>query len=335
MPEYWMRSIDFVKMANILKMVICSPEKWSAAGLDRAGIDEGIFKTGKGKPFGPTSCYRYRRMLEKLDLVEKRNRRFIAKLSPSECQEMLTANKANGLNKAQRYLLGSRVVSNLECYETLWKAFLPSKRPKSLDEFIGQSDPIVMNAFIGSKKARSHSHISITNQSHSQEAMQHSGYNAIQAIHYGMRNWGVVQLGFLDEFYQVGIGYHLIPVRLVKNKNTDAVERAIVESLNFRNHWAVTSISEVLLKVSGELRVPLKQVKSVLSHWVENYPNLLAPVSVSNRMLLFAQPEKLHSPILKGFLKLRTGEHVSHLHIHSNLLHSLAVRGQKEASIGS
>ena len=335
MPEYWMRSIDFAKAANLLKLIINSPGKWSASELNRAGTDSGIFKTLEGKPFGPTSCYRYRRILEKLDLVDKRNRRFIANLNPAECEQMLTPNDTENLSVEQRYVLGNRVVCNSDCYETFWKAFMPSKQPNSLNEFIEDSNPITMNPMIGPKKEREHSYITIKSRAHADNPVEHRGYNAIQAIHYGMRNWGVDQLGFLDEFYQVGHGYHILPVRPSQHKNTETIERAIIEALEFRDNWAMASISELLLTVCGTLKIPTGEVRSVLKNWTGTYPNFVAPITVSNRMILSAQPEKMVPPILKGFLRLNSGEHVSHLQVHRNLKERLIPTLQQEASIGS
>ncbi len=335
MPEYWMRSIDFAKAANLLRLIINSPDKWSASELNRAGIDSGIFKTSEGKPFGPTSCYRYRRILEKLDLVKKRNRRFIANLNPAECEQMLTPNDRENLSEEQRVVLGNRVVCNPDCYQTFWRAFMPSKKPNSLNEFIDDSNPITMSPMIGPKKARKRSYVTIKRWAHADIPMEHRGYNAIQAIHFGMRNWGVNQLGFLDEFYQVGQGYHIIPVRPNQHENTETIERAIIESLEFRDNWAMSSISELLLRVCAKLKIPTVAVRSVLRNWIGTYPNFVAPVTVSNRMILSAQPEKVIHPILKGFLRLSTGEHVSHLQIHNNLKSRLIPTFQKEASIGS
>ena len=98
MPEYWMRSIDFAKVAELLKLIINSPSKWSAIELNRAATDSGIFITSEGKPFSPTSCYRYRRIIEKLNLVEKRNRKFVPKLMPGECDKILAHSKTGELN---------------------------------------------------------------------------------------------------------------------------------------------------------------------------------------------------------------------------------------------
>ena len=319
MPEYWMRSIDFAKVVELLKLIISSPGKWSAIELNRAATDSGIFITSEGKPFGPTSCYRYRRVIEKLNLVEKRSRKFVPKLTSTECDKLLTSSDTSEINNGQRSVLGDYVIRNQDCYETFWQSFITLKKPDSLDEFIENSSPITMNPMIGPQKEREHSYITIKNRAHADNPIEHRGYNAIQAIHYGMRNWGVEQLGFLDEFYQVGHGYHIFPIRLDSHENTETIERALIETLEFRNDWAMASISELILAGCTALKIPIRDVRFVLQNWIGVYPNLVSPVTVSNRMILFSQPEKMTPLILRGFLRLRSGEHVSHLQVHRNL----------------
>ena len=335
MPEYWMRSIDFAKVAELLKLIINSPGKWSAAELNRAATDSGIFITSEGKPFSLTSCYRYRRIIEKLNLVEKRNRKFVPKLIPGECDKILAHNETGELNNGQRSVLGDRVIGNQDCYDTFWKSFLPSKKPDSLEEFINNGRPIVMNPMKGPKDGRKDSYLTIKNPDHLDNPIIHRGYNAIQAIHFGMRTWGVDHLEFLDEFYQVGWGYHILPVRLEPHENTEATEHILMEALEFRNDWAMASISELILAGCTALKIPIREVRSVLQNWIGAYPNLVSPVTVSNRMILSAQPEKLTPLILRGFLRLRSGEHVSHLQVHRNLEKRLTPSPEKETFIES
>ena len=52
MPEYCMRSIDFAKVGELLKLIINSPGKWSAAELNRAATDSGIFITDEQRRGG-------------------------------------------------------------------------------------------------------------------------------------------------------------------------------------------------------------------------------------------------------------------------------------------
>ena len=122
-----------------------------------------------------------------------------------------------------------------------------------------------------------------------------------------MRTWGVDHLEFLDEFYQVGQGYHILPVRLEPHENTETIEHILMEALEFRNDWAMASISELILTGCTALKIPIREVRSVLQNWIGAYPNLVSPVTVSNRMILLAQPEKLTPLILRGFLRLRAG----------------------------
>ena len=334
MPEYWMRSVDFVKVADLLNLIMASSGQWTPSELNRAGIDSGILYTSTGKPFRSTSCYRYRKLLEQLGLIRKQNRKLVPNLNPLERQRMLIRGEPSVLSEDQRYVLATRVVCNPDCYNTFWNAFMPSMRPTSLEQFIKYSTPIIMSPMIGPPKARNSSHITINSRA-GDNLIQHGGYNAIQAIHFGLRNWGVGQLGFLDEFYQVGCGYHIFPVNNAHQQAQGTIEKAILEALAFHRNWAMSSISTLLLTVCSGLKVPIEDVRSVLHNWIRAYPNLVMPIAVSNRMVLADQSDKMAPAILKGFLKLDTGEYVSHLQIHYNLKIRLMPRVEKEACIDS
>ena len=334
MSEYWMRSIDFCKVAHLLRLIINSPGRLSASDLNRVAIDSGIFVTSQGKAFGPTSCYRYRSVIEKLGLIEKPKGRFFPNLTGDECHAVLAFEGGTELSSELKALLGTRVVFNKDCYETFWQSFVVRQNPTSLEEFISFGSPIVMNPLIGPKNAKHESCITVKNLADSGAVAVHRGYNAVQAIHFGLRSWGVDHLGFLDEFYQVGHGYHLIPVRTSSPESMASVEEALLEVFNFHGDWAMSGISELFLAGSSKLKMPTGLIGTVLGNWIEAYPNLVSPITVSERMLLSGQSEKMVPLILKGFLRLRTGEHVSHLQVHRNLRERVIASSSEEASIG-
>ena len=325
MAKYWMRSIDFRKIISLLKIIAQSPKQWSANSLNQIAANEGIFSTSDGKAFGPTSCYRYRRAMEGLKLVRKINQKYVLNITTYEAEKLLPATNSLDLNRDQRAVLSDKVISNQECYETFWSDFMPFKKPDSLQDFLDNAEPILMNPVVVSKnKKKAESYITISSD-RPNSTTTHNGYAAMQAIHYGMRKWGIGQLGFLDEFYRIGRGYHIFPIELDPTDNPGKIEKTLAHLLQFEGEWATPSIAELTLSAATSLRIPIQTVHSIILGWIDEYKDVVRPIPVSNRMTTAGHPGNMNPMILKGFIRLRTGENISHIKIHKVLPERLAL----------
>ena len=135
MSAYWMRWLDFSRLAGLFAIVASAPGALTSSELDEAAINRGVFVTS-GRPLGKSSRYHHRRALERLDLVRKGKGRFFPSLTIDECDVMVSTDGRQGLSQEQRLLFSERVLSNDDCYEIFWSAFIPGDRPHSIDEFI-------------------------------------------------------------------------------------------------------------------------------------------------------------------------------------------------------
>ena len=300
--------------------------------LDRAAIADGTFILPSGEPFGPSSRYHHRRALEKLGLVVRHDGRLISNLKAGECGPMLTNLKTKKLSDDQRFVFGNRVVRNADCYETFWKTFVPSKRPCSLQEFTNNGGPIVLKLTKSERRRKYKDRLSLRNLGELDKIEIHQGYKAVQAIHFGMRKWGVHQLKFLDEMYRVGQGYLIFPVAIRPQVEVTRIESILIESLEFSGDWATPRVGDLLLSVASRLKVSLKRVQSVLEEWLRIHPDLVSPITISDRMILSGQTEQMRTLIRKGFLTLPSGEHVSHIQVHGELADRIRRFSGKEKS---
>ena len=335
MPDYWMRAVDFRRIAELFALVVASPGELRPADLDRVAISSGVFVSATGKPLGPTSRYHHRRTLERLAFVEQRNGRFVPTLTGSECENMLPGNNEGELNDDQRYIIGSRVVCNPDCYDVFWKAFMPSRRPSSLQEFVHKAVPIVLEvtpAVDGTRYSRS---VSLRTVGFENNDRIHDGYKAVQAIHSGLRAWGTGQLKFLDKLYRLGEGYHVFAIDTFSQVDATSIERCLYETLAFHGDWAMPRISDLLLGVATRLRVPLDNVRSILNLWIRDHAGYVSPVAVSDRMILSGQTAQRRNLILDGYLTLSGGEYVSHLRVHRGLINRIQLSDDKETCYGT
>ena len=223
-------------------------------------------------------------------------------------------------------------VRNADCYETFWKTFMPSKRPSSLQEFNSSGVPIVLKWTKSGRRPQYEYRLFLRSQEDIDYTEVHQGYKAIQAIHFGMRAWGVHQLKFLDEMYRVGEGYIIFPVEIRPQVDDEAIGKTLIESLEFANDWATPRVGDLLFLVASRLKVPLKRVRSVLNEWLRIHAGLISPITVSDRMILAGQSKQMRKLILESFLALPSGEHVSHLQVHRTLVDRIRLNLKKENS---
>ena len=340
MNAYWMRWLDFRRLAGLFAIVASTPGAHTSSELDRVAIEKGVFVLSSGKPLGKTSRYHHRRALERFDFVKKVRGRFSPCLTEDECEAMLSVDHLTGLNQDQRRLFSERVLLNADCYDVFWSVFVPGSPPKTIGDFIQNAQPIRLQLEEEIErpprsKKRYPTSVILYRADHPDVPITHLGYNAVQAIHFGMRSWGVEQLQFLDELYQVGQGHHIFPIGIDRRYTPILVDQAVYDELRFDGDWAMPRVSDLLLRVASRLKMPISSVRERLQNWLKIHSGDVAPVFVSNRMILFGRSERIHQLVLSGFLSPPGGGLVSHLKVHRGIIDKLESCSLREDTYGS
>lgn len=315
MTDYWMRWVDFTRLRDLLVLITESPNPLRPTVLYRTAITAGVFISNSGKPLSPSTFYHHHLTLEKLGMVDRRDGRFVSNLRTEE-EEILDSARGEELTDPQRYVFSNRVVCNDGCYNMFFGIFMRSGRPTTVQRFIERGEPIVLELQPEGIASDSRQKIVLYNRYDRGSMVVHHSYNAVQAIHFGMRRWGVSQLRFLDQIYRVGEGYFIFPVEIRPQVDIGSINEALIESLEFSDDWATPRVGDLLFSVASRLRVPVNRVRSVLNEWIRIHGGLISPITVSDRMILADQTKQMKSLILEGFLALPSGEHVSHLQVH-------------------
>ena len=342
MNAYWMRWLDFRRLAGLFAIVASTPGALTSSELDTVAIERGVFVLSSGEPLGKTSRYHHRRALERFEFVKKVKGRFVPCLTETERDVMLSVDDLEGLNQEQRRLFSERVLLNADCYDVFWSAFAPCNRPKepkTIDDFIQDAQPIRLQLDeeiekLPRSKKKYPTAVILYKESHPDLPITHVGYNAVQAIHFGMRSWGVEQLQFLDELYQVGQGHHIFPIGMDRQYTPMVIDRAVCDELRFEGDWAMPRVSDLLLRVASRLKVPISPVRERLQSWLKTHSGDVAPVFVSDRMILFGRSERIHQLVLSGFLNPHGGGLVSHLKVHRGIVDKLQSCSVREDANG-
>lgn len=320
MFDYWMRYVAFSKLRDLLVLIADSPGQLRPRELDRVAIQENIFVSQDCRAFGPSTCYHYRRAIEKLGMVGKPDGKYLPLLETKEMNRLNSNSGFSELSVGVKYVFGNRIVTNSDCFEVFWGLFTGQNKPTTLRQFVEMGSPISMNIDPSLTIGEAERTLYFRRVGDNKKSATRTGYNAIQAIHYGMRDWAVNQLGFLDNFYRGPEGYVLFPVKIEADPEDNVVARTLIEYLSFDGDWAKPHVTDLLFSVAAQLKIPMDSVRSVLLDWIKTYPEFIAPVPISERTILSGWDKGIHPFVLKGFLTLENGKHISHLSIHRGLL---------------
>ena len=340
MSTYWMRWLDFKRLSALFAIVCSSPGTFTPGELDRIAIEKGVFVLANGKPSGKSNRYHHRRALERFALVQKVKGRYIPNLTREDSDTFLSMDGDRDLDESQLRLFSDRVVRNTDCFDVFWSAFVSTGRPGSIGDFIRSGQPIRLHLQepaegLSGAKRRYASSVLLYRASHPESPITHTGYNAVQAIHFGMRSWGIEQLGFLDELYQVGQGHNIFPIEINRSSDPETIDQVAYAALRFHGDWAMPRVSDLLLAVASQLKIPISSVRDRLQSWLEVHSADVAPVRVSDRMILSGSSERIRQLTLNGFLTPPSGGLVSHLKVHRGIADKFERRCLRESAHGS
>ena len=316
-----MRWLDFGRLPPLFGLVASNPGVLTSSGLDDRAIGEGIFVFPSGKPMGRSNRYHHRRALERFGLIVKRDSCYLPNVGPNELDILTERNDRSTLTDGQRVLLGDRVIQHDDCYDVFWNSFVAGVRPRSVAEFVGAAQPILLRVEEPADRPdRYTSSIVLHSIARDGAAVLHEGYTAIQAIHFGMRRWGIEQLRFLDELYQVGQGHHIFPIDENSAICPETIDRHLYDAIPFAGNWAVPRVADLMLSVAVELKIPISRVRDRLQDWLTLHRGFVGPVRVSERMILYGRSKRVRELALSGFLTAPGGGLVSHIKIHRDIL---------------
>ena len=316
-----MRWIDFSRLPPLFAIVASAPGTLTAGQLESAAVEQGSFRFPSGKPIGKSNRYHHRRTLERLGLVIKTDARYYPNLTTNQRDAMLETAHEGTLTEEQRIILADRVITNVDCYDVFWSNFAPGIRPASVDQFVASAGAILLRLEESSRvKDRYSSSVLLRGAASAGPDVLHEGYSAVQAIHFGMRRWGVEQLKFLDELYQVGQGHHIFPIDPSRVPDGETIDRSLIDHLEFNGDWAMPRVGDLLLTTASKMKIPIAGVRDRLQSWLTLFPGLVSPVRVSERMILEGRSKRIWELSLSGFLTPPGGGVISHLKVHRDIL---------------
>ena len=343
----WMRYVNFRALRDILSLVAMNSGQLRASDVSRLATKKRILVSKSGQALGPTSHYHHRRTLERLGLLVKQDGRYSIRDDLPESRILASAATCGRpLNRQEKGAFANLVLRNKDCMSAFFERFIENGAPiHSVEEFVSLAESVELRVTHGSRGQRRHqakgtqaigmgetnvpSEIAIRPIKSSDWYIL-TGTNAVQAIHYGLRSWGVDQLTFLDDIYRSGsASFFIFPRNITGGVSQDELSLELVNALKFEGDWATIRVSDLSLDLGVRFKVSIEQVKRVLNSWLENHPDLVAGIKTNQRFVTSAVHSTQYDAVLKGFLLSDGGAVMSHLRIHRDIIARIGGRGLK------
>ncbi len=311
--------------------------------LARAITENHILVSRAGNPVSATTHYHHRRTLERLGLLTKSDG-FLIVNEESEKGKILNAasNLGDELKPIEKEAFADVVLANRDCRRLFFDRFVETGIVYSdANTFVANANPVGLRIvrdsenvgveFLTSepiaKLAAKPNPGPLPTSGLSNRTHVFRGHEAVQAIHFGLRDWCVHQLNFLDELFRHDAVYTIYPRHITSPTNSVELQRRLTEWLAFDADWTIISVAETALGVGVADKLPLAQLTAILNDWMIEFPDIVAAITTNERFITAGLSPGQRSALLKGFLTDPGGAFVSHLRIHCSILEKLHPNG--------
>ncbi|MEX2238423.1 MAG: hypothetical protein WEB00_12920 [Dehalococcoidia bacterium] len=313
-------------MRDLLLLIARENGTLRAKDLNQLAIRQGVLVRDGGEPFRPTTIYHYRRILERLGLVVKDEGRFLIR-SPEDAAT-LTCGTAIGepLTNPQRSAFASAVVTNRDCHEIFFRPLLGAVAlPRDIDDFLERAGPATLSV---TRTKGGPPTIRVASQL---EVVESKGEAAVQAIVWGIKLWCTSELNFIDELLSIRGAHQLLPRRVDEPLNPEVQARRLFKLFQFTNGWATQRIEDLLVTAAINWKSPITNTREVLLWILRTYPHAAVAVPTSEQFALNRLPRAQRDIALRSYLRLPTGQLVSHIRLHKQAELELADGGRAHA----
>ena len=199
-----MRYVRFEKIRDLLYIIESKNDELRPADLERIGIEESVFLNDEGEPFGHSTQYHYRKVIENLGLAELVNGKYRINRNP-DVMRILDLSKKNepSLNEIEKESFRNLIINNVDCRKHYFNYFIEDE---DYDLKIWSSNAISVKVETKTNIASTKEElkdmprfwIRIKNEKIG-KIYDLRSYDNISAIIWGIRRWAN-DLGLTDEY---------------------------------------------------------------------------------------------------------------------------------------
>lgn len=330
-----MRWLDFRALRDLLLLVGKHADGLRANELTQLANDEGVLLRRDGRSYANSMHYHHRRTLERLDLLNKRNRHFVLNRdNPGIATLTVDSRFRKQLTPVEKIAFANAVIRNKDCHDVFLAHFLPAREPVyDVAGFIEHGQRVQVAVKSG-KRDRSEPDNTSGSSSVGTDPKSVAircadgtdwstayGADAIQAIHFGLKSWCADQLGFMDIAYRADGTYVAYPKHIDAQLTDHELAAAMFNDLDFKENWATIRVPDCTLNTGAKYRVSIEQTKNVLMEWLTDHPELVAGVASRVGFITAGLTERQATLALKSYLRSNSGAYLSHVRVHQMLKH--------------
>jgi hypothetical protein len=314
--SFWMRSVPFLNLRNLIKLMEESPNGLLAKNIVTAVQNSNMFPVKENKTPKVTTIYHYRNTLLHLGILV-RDRQLLKINTDNEIVARLIANLSDGdqLSENEKQLFGELVLQQEECKTYFSNLFMPTPGDYSWSDWITSALPVVWRGTAPSDP-RIVELFSLRNE----KIAELNKENHIQAILYGVRYWFRNELQLIDELFREDTGNIMFPILPASRVSNNKVISKFFEYLEFDEEWARVSIRDLAQSLCIELRISIDKLYNIILDLQRTYPGYIVLIPTSRSFATITASSKSREDFeLRSYIKTVQGTFISHLRVHQKI----------------
>ncbi len=317
----WMRYVDFSKLVDALCYIREHEGKLRAKDLGFLGIEKGFFRGISGKPFSLTTIYHYRKILEHLQMVTVKERRYFTNDFKGLDILLNKQKDSKELDENEREVLADIIVRNIDCQTYFLNVFsIKSKSFSAAEDFRQNASFIVV-------ETPTHGSMNLTNPLTGASVSLNKNTD-MQAIFWGVRLWAL-GLGLTDEIFTYIEGRRIFPLLHKESMLASDILMTLFKELEFTQSWETYSIPELTKSLASRLRISTKEFHNALRELISKYPQYVDFIPTSTGFISMKASFVRRDPaFLKGYLKDSKGRYISHIRLNKEIVKEI-VKGRE------
>ena len=314
-----MRMLDFQAMRDLVLLVDEHPSGIRANQLEKRATAERVLLRHDGQPYTRSVHYRYRRTLERLGLLEKKDRQLVVNHRNPDTRALVShGNYRQPLPASEKEALANAALRNEDCHNAFFKYFLPGGPVDDVRGFVETARPVETTIRRGRCRSSGRSNQLVVRPAGTPKRILVDPSE--RAAHSALSRWCADQLGFVEITYRADGTYTAYPKHVAPRLTDQELAAAMFAKLGFVGEWATIRIPDMVLSTGITHRVSVDEAKKILARWVVDHYDLVDGIPTRVGFITDGTPDSLHALALKSYLQpTGRGAHLSHLRTHRKL----------------
>ena len=324
--DYWMRSVSFVALHRILKLVAAFPGGLRPGHLNHLIKTTSAISTRRSTDPAPTTLYHHRNTLLKLNALLRTGSYLSINLDEPAVLRLLDESTpiqlGQPLTNTAKSSFADLVLRNSQCRSIFFDLFATFDGSEDNPELAFRRTGLPVRWARRRTSAGSEVMFSSCVRSH---GASYASHNCINATLYGLRYWAKDELSLIDEFTdRSGSSAILFPLRCARAISSDRASVACmirhILTLRTNEEWTILSIAALIRRCCIRRREPIRILYRAVDRIAYSWPNHIIFVYTSHGIAtLGSKSQQSANLALRRYYKPRKGPYVSHIRLHKDI----------------